>query len=387
MGNSGLESSRERRPLGFWERRTLVRRCPLASGVKFLLLTLHEYAGDDAWAFPHQTRLMSDLGFSERVLRRHLQQARDGGLLTIERQRRGNRYRIEWEAVAVLAHAQEVTQSCSSDEPSELAGDSARNDRSHPARPAAETGRDRRLSPADWDGSDPAHVAGARRTLTEPSPERPKNTQSTGVPWKCGAEDPILPDEVQSLAQGERRFEALRKSGRLRDTDRLRFLTLWSYVGRRSRSDAGDDQIRNPGGFVAECVRRREWAGSRGDEDRIRQWDREQERPPPRLPCLTTTSTEAAPTPLPSLMEEFRARLAARRPTIPISITPLSQEPPHESLTRPAEDLPPEAAPDEVSHRTGGDHDRPASAGDPLEGTLESGPETLGPPLHASGME
>ncbi len=60
---------------GYWERRAWLRRLECSTAVKFVLLTLHEYAGHDEWAFPHQDTLAADVSLSERMVRRHLEWA------------------------------------------------------------------------------------------------------------------------------------------------------------------------------------------------------------------------------------------------------------------------------------------------------------------------
>ncbi len=83
-------------PAGYWERRAWLRGLEVSTAVKFVLLTLDEYAGNDEWAFPHQDTLAADVSLSERMVRRHLDWAISRGLLEVERTPRGNRYRIDF---------------------------------------------------------------------------------------------------------------------------------------------------------------------------------------------------------------------------------------------------------------------------------------------------
>ncbi|MDP1798670.1 MAG: helix-turn-helix domain-containing protein [Planctomycetaceae bacterium] len=331
-------------PTGYWERRAWLRRLECSTAVKFVLLTLHEYAGNDEWAFPHQDTLAADVSLSERMVRRHLEWALSRGLLEVERTSRGNRYRIDFTwpgynrkrydadpAVELCAglptpHRGPTAGLPDSDLRSQLAEEETfGRAECGVGRPAHNTGKPHNV-PSDWpsasagsghprpmasDMDDRSHrspMSGAYRTPREHPSEHPKNNQAKGVVETRMDEGEIRPDEFESLDQGERRFEQFVAANKLRRCDRLRFLTLWAYVERRRTST--EDRIGNPGGFVTDCVRRREWAGALCDEDRVRAWDRPPQAASSLHPDVTPAAVEQKP--LRSLVDDYLALRAAR---------------------------------------------------------------------------
>lgn len=320
-------------PATYWERRAWLRGLDCSTAVKFVLLTLHEYAGNDEWAFPHQETLAADVSLSERMVRRHLDWAEARGLLEVDRTQRGNRYRIDFTwpgynrrrydpaprpaSVEASGQRDDVALTRRADTgpltPSKLRPDnrSSMSGEQHPNVPSDRspmsggTGHPRPVTSDIHDRSDRTPMSGAYRTPRELPSEPPKNIPAKDVVERRMVPEEIQPDEFASLEQGQRRFEQLVAANKLPAGDRLRFLTLWAYVDRRRTSTQPEDRIGNPGGFVADCVRRRQWAGALCDEDRVRTWSRGGPSKPPSHPDIARpTRTE---TPVRNLMDDFLA--------------------------------------------------------------------------------
>lgn len=325
-------------PTGYWERRAWLRRLECSTAVKFVLLTLHEYAGTDEWAFPHQDTLAADVSLSERMVRRHLEWAISRGLLEVERTARGNRYRIDFTwpgynrkrydaepgrvgcahqldfapSEEVVGTAHPTKAKAQPGDRSTVSGGQPHNVPSDWSSASDRSGHPRPMAPDMGDRSHRSPMSGAYRTSREYPTEHPKNIPANDVVETRMSEGEIRPDEFASLDQGERRFEQFVAANKLRRCDRLRFLTLWAYVDRRRTSTEPHDRIGNPGGFVADCVRRRQWAGALCDEDRVRAWD----GPPPAAatPHPDVNSAAVEQKPLRSLMDDFLALRTARAP-------------------------------------------------------------------------
>lgn len=303
-------------PSGYWERRAWLRRLECSTAVKFVLLTLHEYAGDNEWAFPHQDTLAADVSLSERMVRRHLDWAISRGLLEVERTARGNRYRIDftWPGYNRKRYdpAPQVELKTQPAERSSASGRKPHNVPAERSPMSVRGGHPRPMTPDAPDRCDRTPMSGAERTSSESPSESSHNIPANDVAETRTSQDGIRPEEFASLEQGQRRFEQFVAANRLRTADRLRFLTLWAYVDRRRTSPRPEDRIGNPGGFVTECVRRRQWSGSLCDEDRVRTWDRDARSK--AAPQLDVAAIPVAETPMRSLLDDFLALRGLRSP-------------------------------------------------------------------------
>lgn len=78
----------------------------------------------------------------------------------------------------------------------------------------------------------------------------------------------------KNIERGLNEFEKALAAGAVKESDRLRWMTLWVHCGRR-HAEGG---IRNPGAVFRSCVEKRSWEGTQADEDAAQEYLKERER-------------------------------------------------------------------------------------------------------------
>ena len=262
----------------YWRRFEAIGQSRLRPAERLVLHVLNGRAGCNEEAFPTQQSLARDCGLSEDSVRRVLRQLRRAGHVEARRRGRANAYRLTIGGSPPSGSANRSSAD-TVDRTDRSRQTPAEGDRQTRPRVTAPTGRPRPaehihqndpentpMRPSVGSGNDPTPVS---VSAAAPQPCAAGKSVAAGESVAAANFVRIPPQSFEKMRSAEPVFGRFVGAGVLHEGDRLRFLTLWRYIGRRYRAG----QVRSPGALLRTVLARRQWPGGDRDEAYAARYD------------------------------------------------------------------------------------------------------------------